>query len=1274
MLKDQFKQIKRAKSATEFCRNQGTWNRLALGMALIFAMLAWSSVSMAQLAGQGAIQGRVTDPSGAIVRNATVTATNVATAVKTMRTTTGAGIYVISPIPAGEYTVTVSAPGFATEVQEHIVVDATKSVGLDLKLSIGTQTEQITVSDAPPALETTNATLGETMENKTYSALPLSMGGQQRDPTAFIYLMPGVQGGGRSGTFNGEGSNNGYLDEMYVDGIPLTTISQQGDNRTVSLALSVDAVDQFQVITSGASAQYQGMGVQNFNIKSGTTPYHGAAVDLIRNTMFDSGGCFAKAATAKNAAGQTVPAPKPGEHQNELALTLGGPVRIPHLYDGRDKLFFFVSYDKYHATAGANPNLLSVPSLAERAGNFQELPYKIYDPTTLASCTAANGGIPCTNQFHALVNGVDTPNVIPTSEISPMTQYMEKFLPAPTSTTSDQGNLLTGQPSGANNWELTAKVDYQMTPKQRLSILSNSGRRGFIGLDFGSSSVLPPPYTNAVLVAEVTATGILEHNYVLTDHMVNNLKYAYVRQWGPAGNPWMNIPQYEAASAIGITNLPQGQASLTFPNVTFSSFADNPSNWTSYKGYSQTVNTYDIMDNLQWTRGKHNFTFGFLYQWLSENESNWDTPSTPLGLNFANATTSGYDAAGKVQNTKTGNSFASFMVGAVEGSGVSVQPFSVLGARYHAFSPNVQDDWRVTSKLTLNLGLRWDMYTPFNEVLDRWSYLNMKMTNPATGSLGAIEFVGNGSDSCHCRTPVNMYWGNLGPRLGLAYSVNDKTVIRAAFSTVYSHGGGVGGRAGAQHGSGQTGLIGSAAFPSSGQAGAIPAFYLNPNLPAPYAGTGLPAYSATPFRDPTVNAGNYINGAGKAITPQGVEYPDPYLSGRAPYAESWNFGVERAITRDLTLSVNYSASQSHFLSGGNRGIIRNSLDPKYEVLGNLLKQLPGNVDKTTGKTFLQDAQAILPGINIPYVNFGGPNATILAMLLPHPQYGGINDIYGNVGNANYNSLQLSLAQRTRHGVSFNLNYTYSKEIDNTGSFRTGYAIPASAVTDGIARPQNALDRSLGSGETPQLLRAFGVWELPFGKGHMGGDNRLVSALASGWALSGIFSYNSGAPLEITTGGCAAIGQGTCMPSYTPGYSKSPRINGGWGKGITPATAGSHPFLDASAFTSPNETYQVGNVVRNGAYGLFGPGGFDLDSSLRRSFKIKDNVVFIFQADSFNVTNAVHFRIGSTTVTPTKVVAGQTVNSIGTNTGSNFGTISGQSNSARDWQFSGRINF
>lgn len=1226
------------------------WHRtLAILLSALFFATVAPSTLLAQIGGEGAIEGRVVDPSGAVIPNATVTAIDNATGVTDTRTASSTGDYVISPLPAGTYTVRASAKGFSTLVQQHIVVNATSATGLDLHLKVGAASQTITVSTAPPALDTTDATLGMTMENKQYSALPLTMNGQQRDPTAFIYLMPGVQSGGRSGEFNGMGSDNGYLDEMYVDGIPLTTIDQQGDNRTVSLAVSVDAVNQFQVITSSAPVEFQGMGAQNYVIKSGGNKFHGAISDYVRNTAFDSWNFFAKDSTVQTPSGGQVLAPKPPEHQNEFTATLGGPIR-------RNKMFFFVSYDKFHYTKYENPGLLTVPTMAMRAGDFSAYPYPIYDPTTRAACTAANGGTPCAYQFDGTLNGVPTLNVIPSSEISSISKYMEQFLPTP-SNNNLTSNYFTHVPTGDNNWEFTGRLDWNISPKQKISLITNDGERAFIGLDLGADQILPLPYSNGGLVSELTSTAIVQDTYVANSHLINQLKYGYVRQWGPLSNGTYGNPKWEAASGVGIGNLPPGQASETFPGVQFNGGVDDPTRWYDQDGYNQSVNTYTLMDNVQWLHGRNSFTFGADFQWLNENESDFSTPSQPLTLSESNAETAGY-VAGTLQTSNTGSPFASFLIGAVDSSGVIVQPFTTLGARYKAFSPYAEDDIRVNAKLTVNLGLRWDFYPPYHEVQNRWSFMNPDLINPATDSYGAIEFAGTGPGSCNCKTPVHYYFGNAAPRVGFAYAVDSKTVVRGGFGINYSHGGGVGGRLGANDGTGQTGFVSSPAFAST-DGGGVPAFYLNPNLGA-YSNSALPAYSLTPDHSPTTNAGNYVNSSVSSVTPAGVSYADPYVGGRAPYAENFNFGVQRAITNTLTLSVNYAGSQSHFLTSSlnGRGYYTNQLNPKYLVLGqHILTDGPASsVDGKTGMTFLQEAQAIIPGIQLPYADFGGQQATVEAALQPFPQYGGITDTWGNISNANYNSLQLSLSQRTWHRLDYTLNYTWSKEIDDAGDFRTGYAIPASVMANGTSWPQDRIDRSLGAGEVPQALNFYGVYSLPFGKGAIGTNNRAVRTLAGGWGLSWIATYSSGTPLEINSSGCTAPGQATCFPNYAAGFSGSPRINGGWGHGILKSTAGSTPFINGAAFGTPTQ-YQIGDVSRTAPYGLFGPGGYEIDAGLRRRFPIKDQMNFVFEAEAFNVMNNVNFG------------------GVNTNTSdSNFGTVSSQTNTSRDWQFSGKLNF
>ena len=299
------------------------------------AVLLTAAIAPAQVGGNGTIQGTVTDPSGAVLAGATVTATNVETGVQTTRRTTEAGFFVLSPLQPGEYTVTIKAEGFQNLTQQHLIVVALGTLGLNPTLQLGAATQSITVEEAPPLLHTDDATLGATMENNIYAALPLAMNGVPRDPSQFVALVPGVNSastqaaGPSTAAFNG---GQTYQNEVYLEGMPLTSAGTQGDTRYLAFAVSVDAVDQFQVQTNGAKAQYEGQGVSNYVLKSGTNSFHGAAFEYFRNTVLDARGFF--------------PATRPADHQNEFGGLVGGPIR-------KNKVFFFTNYDGYRYNSGS---------------------------------------------------------------------------------------------------------------------------------------------------------------------------------------------------------------------------------------------------------------------------------------------------------------------------------------------------------------------------------------------------------------------------------------------------------------------------------------------------------------------------------------------------------------------------------------------------------------------------------------------------------------------------------------------------------------------------------------------------------------------------------------------------------------------------------------------------------------------------------------------------------------------------------------------------------
>jgi hypothetical protein len=525
-----------------------------LTLLLLFC-LALVLPSTAQTGGEGGIQGSVVDSTGAAVPNATVTAKNVATGVSTTRQTTSAGVFTISPILPGTYTVTAGAPGFDTVMQKNLTVNALVMTPLDLTLKVGTATTEVTVTSAPPQLETANATLGLTIENAAYANLPLIMNNAQRDPTAFGALAPGAQGGTIAARLPVIGGTGNYLGQLYLDGLPAETVSQQGDNRLVSQAVTVDAVDQMQVVTSTPPAEYSGAGAENFTIKSGGLQYHGSVQDFIRNTALDAWQ-FNKGAT------------KPVDHQNELSATIGGHV------PGTRRIFFFFAYDRYHNRTFNNPAAYTIPTPLELTGDFTELnggagsgglsgtgsdnPPIIFDPTSTVCSDGA-----CTRQpFQAIKNGVLTNNIIPTNYISPIATAMEQWIPAPTNPDSLTNNYTSGFPGGFDNHLYNYRVDFQWTPKHRISTVGAMGTVNYLN-NVGTGPYLPLPYTGGDLANIYPKVFDVEDAYTISNSLVNQLKFGYTRFFQNIHH-WTQGSSTYSIAKLGVTNLPAGQGGDEF--------------------------------------------------------------------------------------------------------------------------------------------------------------------------------------------------------------------------------------------------------------------------------------------------------------------------------------------------------------------------------------------------------------------------------------------------------------------------------------------------------------------------------------------------------------------------------------------------------------------------------------------------------------------------------------------------------------------------------------
>ena len=1261
-------------------------------IALLLMLLLFAVPSAtAQLAGDGEISGIITDATGAAVPGAEVTAVQLETGSKYVRSGSSTGYYVLSPLALGHYSVTVTVAGFETFTQNNITVDAASKVGLNIKLKVGSESQTVTVKESPlqlETLETEDATLGGTIDQRTVDSVPLLMSGSQRVITDFAWLFPGVQESTKSaqpgytssstndntGVINGSGPG-GSMAEIYFDGLPMG--GEDGDQRNVWLAFSADTVSQIKIQTSSYPASEQGMGAENYEIKSGTKNWHGSGFDFLRNTALDTWGFTQPAATSLNAAGQTVPAGKPAEHQNEYGFTIGGPIlklfpRWAILPRWKDKVFFFGDYGGYRESVSVTPVYEDVPNLAELQGNFSELlapggmGYQLYDPAS-QTCTSLGNPATCSRTAIPNDNFANMPGGL--TRISSMSKAMENFGMTQLASSANQNtpigsnNILVATHSGESNWSMAGHLDINLSDRNKISVVYAEGRAASTGIPGSSNQQAPPPYTNAHGTWTKTKALILEDTYTISPHLVNQIRYGLDSFHDLDNN--FNISPAFAASTLGITGLPAGQASSSFPGVEFGGkTGPYPNEWANQDSYLSVSRDFNFVDNVLYTRGRHSFTFGDMTQWIQDTQDNPLTGNTPITLNYVAGSTAAL--AGNGQTANTGYSYASFLLGAVSTASFTDESILSAGMRLHTSSVYAQDDIKVSPKLTLNLGLRWDLYPPFHQAKDQFSFFNPNGVNPYSGYPGSLEFAGyGGSEYCNCDTPIKRYWANFGPRLGFAYSVDAKTVVRGGYGINYMHANGTGLESSLLEGNGILGYSVSPSFTNLNTTTypGLPAFWLNPNGPTSTPSGGSEAGSSIPAFNPpgVINAAsaglgtNYSTELPAGSTSQKLNYVDPYLGGLSPKYMTFNMGVERALYKDLVVDVNYVGNIGHNLSiSGARGYYNNAPPLKYLALGPVsLASAPKTsilsypVSNTSA---LAIAQAMFPELK---VDPSFPTTqTINQLTDPFPEWGGISDIFEELGSTNYNALELSLRKRAPfHGVTFSLNYTWDKVMDNLGSFKNGY------------EPLRA-EWSVGTTDIPNYLTAYAVYDLPAGRGHLvGGDNMLLSSIVGGWRVTGVFKYSSGYPISLGS-----------WPNLTPGYTGSGRIHGGYGSHVTAATLGTTQYLDPTAFTSP-PSYQYGNAPRTAPYHLYGPGDHNLDMSIRREFPIYREKTFIFTMDVFNVPNNVILGGLTTSLTANALPQQNTpVITYAPDKTASFGTFTQQANQQRDIQFSGRISF
>jgi hypothetical protein len=1043
-------------------------------------------------------------------------------------------------------------------------------------------------------LNTSNGTLETTLPNEAYTNLPIEMNGSPKSPLGFLSLVPGTQ----SSMFLGENINGGpgQTSFFYINGMPVATSSLQGDSRDIGAQTSTEIIEQFQVLINGIPAYYAGNGVTNLITKSGTNRFHGDVYENVRNTVFDAAGYFAS---------QT-----PVEHQNEFGATLSGPIL-------RNKLFFLFNYDGYRYVQGQNPAYYSIPTTAEQGGDFSALLSQgeaIYDPAT-TSC--APSGV-CTRQAFP-------GNIIPSNRISHASNFLQSFMPTPINS-NVQNNLLSALTGGVEQNMYEANVDYQVTKGNHITFLSQYGNNSPVGLPPNGGPMLPLPYTSSRYSKTAVTVEQLKDTATLTPHLVNALGLQYNRFFTPFINPTRDG---NYATKAGLSNLPVGEPQTEFPPVSFLGL-NSPTVWDAYSNtysWQETTNTFTLQDNLLWDKGKHGWTFGGQIQRFQDNVL---FPSANYGINFSNAETANILPNGVIDAT-SGNSFASYLLGEVDSASIDDSPVGTTGMRYTDSSFWAQDDWKLSPRLVINAGLRWDIPKPGIEVHDFQSWLDPHSPNPAVGGYpGVLQFAGDiFNGGCYCGTNVKTHYAQFSPRLGFAYNVARKTAIRGSYGIIRYNSGALNGNAYFQG----SGFLGYTAAPSafSPNGGVTPAYQWD---------SPFPSYTPPPYLDPTLNTGfNATVGA----TGGSITYNRPDTAGRMPYTEDWSLTVEREITPTMLLSVSYSGSRSlHGTTPGGYGIYSDQLDPKYLALGGLLTA-------TETSTTLAQAQAIMPSITVPYSGFTG---TIGQMLLPFPQYAGVGDPFALYSSSNYNSMQVFLKKNVSHGLFFLVSYTWSKLLADSGM----NMVPWVSANDRSAYNLRQ-DYSLDGDNEPQVLSLSYVYDLPVGHGRQFGSNMnsALNAIVGGWQISGNDSYSSGTPIGPIGGACNVPYTGGCYASYNPNFSGSVRINGPWGSHNPKAGT---PYLNVNAFTNAT-AYTFGNTPRTAPYGLFYPWYLNETLAVSKVFDIvpKRGINLKLQADAFNLFNRTIFG------------------DIGTNiASSNFGQVGGQINQPRQLQFEAYLRF
>ncbi|HTW47729.1 MAG TPA: TonB-dependent receptor [Acidobacteriaceae bacterium] len=1158
----------------------------------------------------GSVSGVVTDPAGKVVSGASIKATEIATGTIYSTVSSSAGYYVFPSLHTGSYKLSVSAPGFSTAVYNGVSVVIGTGTTRDAALAVGSATETISVMSATASLETATSEIDATISPSQVEDLPLQVTGNLRSLSTLEFLVPGTVGPGTSSGGSGFQMTkiNGGQEEgtdYLVDGIT-TNRMENGSGSFDIVAPSVEAVNEFHIDLSGLPADLGRTtgGLANFNTRSGTNQYHGAIFDFYKNAALDANNWFNNgylAETPESNVAVRDSLQRPADTKNDYGVSLGGPVRIPHLYNGHDKTFFFFAWEQLRYNTGSAVTSL-IPTPAEVGSNGQ---YLDFTSTLGAQIPGASDG--CNSKLYygeifdpnseTTVNGVScrTPltyngnlNEIPISRLSNVAKTVLQYLPAP-NLTGGTNNYVYDTTDSIAQTVYSLRIDQNLSANHRIWAFFDSREN----TDQGNGLNLPAPINSAGGGA-VNQLGKLFRfgwDWIVTPHVVNSLTFGTNRSnnYNLSRAAGMNA---DWDSKLGIAN----GSGPVFPGFVF---VGSP-----YPGFGENIDSQDVDNTLalndivHWQRGAHSFTFGgeTQYHQYSFVSKIGGTCSGNAGCFtfWDNQTASDTTYWGQ-----DGNSFAAFLIGQA-GTANALSQLHAPRWITHYGALFGQDDWKLRTNLTLNLGFRWDYDTPRHEAEGDTSIMDMTAPNSAAGGIpGALVFAGKGTgrNGNTGETWANTWYKDFSPRVGLSWAPIRKDVIRGNGGIYY----------------------GPLVYADFGQ-GTMQGFTVNQTLftadplSGPQLDAGLPVLPTSPDVDPT------------QLNTQGVDSIEATF-GRPAMVETWTLENQYQLTPNLFFSLGYLGMHSTRLHG--------------------LIDYPNDIpqqDLSMGTCLEWWAEAPCPNgfsspaLN-PYSSFyqeWGSEVWVEQALRPFPQYGYINqDSYlQNVGQSSYNALEAKVEHHFSNGLNVLASYTFSKTLTDADAIQPYYSTLQNQ--GGTQNPyDHKAEKAVSNEDIPQNLVLSYLYELPVGRGKalLGNTPRPVNAVIGDWRISGVQRYMSGQPISFWgANGIPGFDNGI-RPNRVAGqpvrrsgafnpFNFVNDGNTGYDHASGACTTG---YWNCAFVTDPNPNpgvnvpYQFGNMPRNSA-DIRSFGFYDEDIGINKTIPIREGINAEFRGEMFDAFN------------------------------------------------------